>query len=227
MKNLLSSLQNQCGTRSTPRTISFDWMTIDDWIALFNQHNEIAKKGKTQLLFLGDSLTENWDKNIWQQYFSTYQPNNFGIGGDHTGNLLWRLENIENEQLSPKLIILQIGVNNFGHLNETPIKVFKGIKAIIKQCQLVMPHSHILLNGIFPFEQFNQSPRRNDVKAVNDMLSNLADNNTITYRDYGHLLLMDNGDISKEIMADFLHPTAFAYNIWANAMIKDIELILG
>ncbi|XPF93537.1 GDSL-type esterase/lipase family protein [Colwellia sp. RE-S-Sl-9] len=226
MTSPLSIIKNQNGTKPYPRTVSFDWMTADEWMALFNQHNNIAKKGQTQLLFLGDSLTENWDKAIWEHYFSPYQSSNFGIGGDHTGNLLWRLKNLDNQHLSPKLVVLQIGVNNFGHLNETPSQVFNGVKEVIKQCQSIMPHSHILLNGVFPFEQSHKSKRRVDVKNLNDMLKTLAENKKITYRYYGHLLLESNGDISTEIMADFLHPTALAYKIWAEAMSKDIQLLL-
>lgn len=227
MHTPLDSLKNQRGTKPTPRTISFDWMTIKEWMALFDQHNEIAKSGKTQLLFLGDSITENWNKEVWQKYFSIYQAHNFGIGGDHTGNLLWRLQNLESKNLSPKLIVLQIGVNNFGHLNEKPAEVFQGIQKVIEQCKLIMPSSHILLHGILPFGQSKQSPNREYVKTVNTLLLALADNTTITYCDYGELFLNNRENIDKGMMADFLHPTPFAYSIWAKALIKDIKLLLS
>lgn len=225
MHNSLDRLKNQRGTKSAPRTISFDWMTIKEWMALFNKHNEIAKSGKTQLLFLGDSITENWDKEIWQKYFSIYHAHNFGIGGDHTGNLLWRLQNLESKNLSPKLIVLQIGVNNFGHLNEKPAEVFQGIQKVIEQCKLIMPSSHILLHGLLPFDQSKQSPNREYVKTVNTLLMAL-DDNYITYRDYGKLFLNKKENIETEMMADFLHPTPLAYRIWAKALIKDILLLI-
>lgn len=225
MQNPLDHLKNQCGTKPTPRTISFDWMTIKEWMALFDQHNEIAKSGKTQLLFLGDSLTENWDEKIWQHYFNTYQANNFSIGGDHTGNLLWRLQQLDYTNLSPTLIVLQIGVNNFGHLNETPVETFNGIQKVVDCCHHFMPTSHILLNGVFPFEQSHTSKRREEVKTLNTMLATL-ENKQLTFRDYGHYLLEESGDISPKIMADYLHPTPLGYKIWAQAMIHDITQLM-
>jgi lysophospholipase L1-like esterase len=40
------------------------------------------------------------------------------------------------------------------------------------------------------------------------------------------LLLQKDGSISPKIMADFLHPTAKGYQLWADAMTPDIRNLL-
>lgn len=57
-----------------------------------------------QLLFIGDSITHRWEtdgKKIWSQYFSPYAPVNFGIGGDRTEHVLWRIDDSALKRLIP------------------------------------------------------------------------------------------------------------------------------
>ena len=53
----------------------------------------IANEGKAQLVFLGDSITAGWraQKDVWEKAFGDYIPANFGIGGDRTQHVLWRI----------------------------------------------------------------------------------------------------------------------------------------
>lgn len=55
-----------------------------------------AKEGTAQLLFLGDSITAGWSgagKDVWAKAFANYQPVNFGVSGDRTEHVLWRITN--------------------------------------------------------------------------------------------------------------------------------------
>src|SRR5580658_3435240 len=57
--------------------------------------NVISKKGEAQLVFLGDSITNNWEKagkEVWDKYWGPLNAANFGIGGDRTEHVLWRLD---------------------------------------------------------------------------------------------------------------------------------------
>lgn len=40
---------------------------------------------------------------IWRELFSPLHALNFGIGGDTTGHVLWRLKNGELENIKPKI----------------------------------------------------------------------------------------------------------------------------
>lgn len=43
---------------------------------------------------------------IWRQLFSPLHALNFGVGGDATQHVLWRLSNGELDHISPKVFII-------------------------------------------------------------------------------------------------------------------------
>lgn len=42
---------------------------------------------------------------VWRQLFSPLHALNFGVGGDATQHVLWRLSNGELDNISPKVVI--------------------------------------------------------------------------------------------------------------------------
>ena len=100
---------------------------------------EIAKKGGVDFLLMGDSITDGWrggGKKVYSASFDEFKPANFGIGGDRTQHVLWRLQNGELDGITPKLCMLMIGTNNGGDSAED---VAAGITAIIKEIQKKSP----------------------------------------------------------------------------------------
>src|SRR5436190_19976020 len=99
---------------------------------------EIAKRGNVDVLFLGDSITDAWGgeghgkgggASIFEKEFVPLKAANFGIGGDRTQHVLWRLQNGELEGIQPKVVMLMIGTNNLG--SNTPEEIADGITAIV------------------------------------------------------------------------------------------------
>jgi len=214
------------GTIPVKRTTEFSWMSVATWDKMHAEDTIVAQYDQVNVLFIGDSITAGWNWDIWQKNFAPHKAANFGIGGDHTGNVLWRLQHGDVGNIQPMVIVLLIGVNNFGHLNETPDQVATGVTKVVQQLQLAWPNSKILLNGIFPFEEKADSSKRKMVKELNKKIAKLADNKRIFFKDYGPLMLQKDGNISPEIMGDFLHPTAKGYQVWADAMTPDILELL-
>src|SRR5262249_39740333 len=87
------------------------------WIKRHEGFVEIAKKGDVDVLFLGDSITDGWrgQKKVWEGAFGAMKPANFGIGGDRTQHVLWRIQNGELDGIKPKVAVLMIGTNNTGN----------------------------------------------------------------------------------------------------------------
>ena len=89
-----------------------------------------------------------------------------------------------------------------------------------------LPNAKILLLGIFP-----RGPKpdamRDKVTAINARLAPLNGKNNITYLDIGKVFLEPDGTISKEIMNDYLHPTAAGYERWAAAMEPTLKTLLS
>jgi lysophospholipase L1-like esterase len=187
---------------------------------------EIAKKGGVDFLLLGDSITDGWrgrGKKIYAEKFEPLKAANFGIGGDRTQHVLWRLRNGELEGITPKLVMLMIGTNNGGDSAED---VAAGITAIVKEIHGKSPTTKVLLLGIFPRgEKPNPGREKND--KVNAIVAKLDDGGkTVKYLDIGAKFLGADGVISKDIMPDFLHLSEQGYQIWADAVLPSIQELM-
>uniref|UniRef100_A0A8C6KS65 Platelet-activating factor acetylhydrolase IB subunit alpha1 n=1 Tax=Nothobranchius furzeri TaxID=105023 RepID=A0A8C6KS65_NOTFU len=79
---------------------------------------------------------------IWRQLFSPLHCLNFGVGGDATQHVLWRLSNGELDNISPKVVVLWVGTNNHGHTAE---QICGGIMAIVQVIHNKLPHAQTLV----------------------------------------------------------------------------------
>ncbi|MBM3876388.1 MAG: GDSL family lipase [Verrucomicrobia bacterium] len=169
------------------------------------------------MVFLGDSITAGWggQKAIWDAAFGKYKPANFGIGGDRTQHVLWRIQNGELDGITPKAAVLMIGTNNSG--SDSAEGIAKGITAIVKHLRSKTPHTRILLLAVFPRGPM-PNPTRDKLKQVNDTIARLDDGKSVFYLDIGAKFLEPDGTLTKEVMPDFLHLSAKGYQIWADAI---------
>jgi lysophospholipase L1-like esterase len=189
----------------------------------------LAQKGGIDLLFMGDSITDFWrnagaagvanppraGKAIFEQYYGGIKTANFGIGGDLTQGVLYRLQNGEGQGFQPKAIMLLIGTNNAATCSSAEIA--EGVGAIILEMRKDFPDAKILLLGIFPRGNPGD-PIRQTVLGVNPLIAKLDDGQHVFYLDIGSKFLDADGVLQPDIMADKLHPNEKGYVIWAEAV---------
>lgn len=203
------------------------------WVKRHESFNEISKKGEAQLVFLGDSITQGWEgngKEVWAAKWAPLKAANFGIGGDRTEHVIWRLQNGNFDGLKPKLVVLMIGTNNTGHQNR-PAKehggavyissaeqTAEGVKMILDILGKKLPETKVLLLGIFPRGATKDDKMRQQNVATNNLISGFADGKRVHYMDIGNTFLQPDGTLPKEIMPDLLHLNAKGYEMWANAI---------
>jgi lysophospholipase L1-like esterase len=198
----------------------------DKWVKRHEGFIEIAKKGGVDFLLLGDSITDGWrvgGKKVYDASFEEFKPANFGIGGDRTQHVLWRLQNGELDGITPKLCMLMIGTNNS---RDPADDVAAGITAIVKEIQKKSPMTKVLLLGIFPRgEKPNPGREKND--KVNTIVAKLDDGGkAVKYLDIGAKFMNEDKTLSKEIMPDFLHLTEKGYQIWADAVLPTVKELM-
>ncbi|OWK43714.1 GDSL-type esterase/lipase family protein [Fimbriiglobus ruber] len=188
----------------------------------------IVAKGDADVIFVGDSITQGWEKNgkeAWDKNFAPLKAVNLGIGGDQTGHVLWRItEGKELDPIKPKVAVIMIGTNNMG--GHTPEQIAGGVTAIVHELQKQKPHIKILLLGIFPRAANPTDKIRDKVKATNAIFAKLDDGKTVFYKDIGEKFLEPDGTIEKKIMPDSLHLSPAGYEIWAKAIKDDVEKLL-
>ena len=177
----------------------------------------IAKEGKTDLVFLGDSITQGWGgkKEIWDKAFGMYRPANFGIGGDRTQHVLWRITNGELDGIKPKAAVLMIGTNNSG--SDPADGIANGVTKIVETLRAKLPDTKILLLAVFPRGE-KANPQREKLKEVNTTIAKLDDGKSVFYLDIGDKFLQPDGTLTKEIMPDYLHLSTKGYQIWADSI---------
>ena len=107
------------------------------------------KKGNIDLLFLGDSITQGWNENsVWKRFYGPRHAANFGIGGDRTQHVLWRIQNGELEGIEPKVTVLMIGTNNLDATR--PTRSPRGSRPSSHELRSRLPKTKVLLLGVFP-----------------------------------------------------------------------------
>jgi len=192
---------------------------------------EVAKAGNIDLLFVGDSITDWWRQPqrglpAWETNFAPLKAANFGIAGDTTQGVLWRMQNGELDGFKAKLIVLMLGTNNINRNDNADIAA--GDAAIIAEFKKRQPQAKILLLGVFPRGGAADNAFRPKIKEINGHLAKLADNRQVHYLDIGDKFLAPDGTLSTDIMPDGLHPNLKGYEIWAAAIMPKVrELLAG
>ena len=197
-----------------------------------NRHKcfvQTAKAGGIDLLFVGDSITDWWrqanrGKLEWDKTWAPLNAANFGIAGDTTQGVLWRMQNGELEGFRAKTIVLMLGTNNLRRNEIADIAAGDG--AIVAEFRKRQPQAKVLILGVFPRGAAPDNEFRGMIKELNGHLAKLADNKQVFYLDIGPRFLTADGTLTTEIMADGLHPTPKGYEIWSAASIDKVKELM-
>ena len=201
------------------------------WLKRHEDYVVQARKGDLELLFVGASIVERWQttgKLVWQEHFAPLKAASFGIGGDRTVQVLWRLQNGELDGLQPKLVVLNLGGNDLSARTgrRTPEQTAAGVAEVVQEVRKRVPAAKILLLGIFP-----RSPKdarlAQAITETNALLAKLDDGARVKYLDLGPKFLNEKGELTREIMSDYIHPTARGYEIWAQAILGTVKEMMG
>jgi beta-glucosidase len=187
--------------------------------------NEEVMTTPYRVLFLGDSLTERWDPEIWERHYAVRGALNAGVSGDRTENLLWRLENGNLDGPPPEVVVLLIGTNDLG-LERTPQETAEGIRAILAVLKSRLPNARILLLGIWPRALAPFRPLRLAIAEVNRLIRGCADGASIQYLDLGDALLDPDGRLSPAVSPDRLHLSALGYARIAPRLDRALDRLL-
>jgi len=200
-----------------------------------SRHNDFMRQikaghGDFDFVLIGDSITDGWPKKGPDSYsrFAPWKPLDLGVSGETTEEVLWRLLNGELDNIHPKVVMIMIGTNNIGHYgDEKPEWVVAGIKKIVETVRAKQPQAKILLLAIFPRATSPNDSLRQKNDQVNAMLPALTDSNNVFFMDIGPKFLDTQGNLSKEIMPDLLHPNDQGYRIWIEAVRPKLEELMG
>jgi lysophospholipase L1-like esterase len=191
------------------------------WYRLCEQRIAEAKTTGCDLIFIGDSITMQWNSlagTLWEQRFAPYHALNFGAAGDWTQNALWRLGHMNLDGLKPRVAVILLGTNNLTH---EPEQIAAGIKAVVARTQERFPNITVLLISILPASR--ETAR---MTATNTLLPALCNGTTVRWVDVA-ALMPPQGDSWKGLGPDHLHLSPEGYRIWADALEPSLLELLG
>jgi lysophospholipase L1-like esterase len=222
--------ENNTAIQPVPRLAKY-WENRDDlgWV---ERHGKILvrnQKGPVDLIFLGDSITHGFENIqsgniVWQRDFTKWNPVNMGFGGDKTEHVLWRIDNGTLDNISPKVVVVMIGTNNWR--SNKPSEIAEGVVAVCDAIHAKVPQTKVLLLAVFPRNDPGDA-QRIIVDDTNAILEKTHFPDWVTYLDIGSVFLNEESVITREIMPDLLHPSAEGYELWSGAILSALSRLMG
>ena len=199
----------------TPAPLVESW-SLEWWMprheAKRRQARELVAAGRgPKLVFIGDSITEGWEKDgkaVWQRAYAKHDALDLGFGGDRTENVLWRLQHGALDGLAPKVAVLMIGTNNTGHRAEDPQTTAAGIRRIVEEIRGRLPGTRLLLLAIFPRGEKPDDHLRSLNERVNGLIARIADGRDVHFLNINAALAQPDGTLSREVHARHAAPVA-------------------
>lgn len=129
------------------------------------------------ILFLGDSITDNCDYN---NYYDNHKVVNQGINNDTTIGLYNRLDYAI--KCKPKKICITIGINDIVYYHQETETIIDNYNKIVSKLSAELPNSEIYIESIYPLSNELIKYDKN-ICVVNSAIKDLADNNKIFFID--------------------------------------------
>ena len=244
---ILAALLGAAGPAAQARTVlaavPIGRMDLHWWRERFEAKQAELRVRHPALIFLGDSITQNWEKfgppawqdfaPVWQRFYGDRNAVNLGFVGDTTASLLWRIDHGELAGISPKVAVVLIGANNLGHLHWSADDTVLGIKTILQDLHRRLPATKALRLSVLPSDRTDWASAT--TRTINHMLADAYPRGgDVVFLDVTHVF-MRNGVLDRGLFYDPklrppeapLHPTAQGQALLAEAMEPTLAAMFG
>ena len=204
-----------------------------DWPNLSRYQDEnrsvgIPEKGKQRVVFMGDSITEEWS-NLYPDYFDTKGYINRGIGGQTTPQMLIRFKP-DVIDLEPDIVVILAGTNDIAG-NTGPSNVKMKTDNIFSMAELARAHQiKVVLSSILPVFEYEWAKEIKDVPAtidsVNDELKKYVNDHGLVYLDYFSPMVDERKGLNKDYTYDGVHPNQDGYILMSSLAEKVLSRLL-
>jgi len=207
-----------------------DQAEAEHWFALHRSYVDRANAGDVRLLFLGDSLIYGWLVDglaTWKSAFVPLGAEDFGIGGDRTDDVLWRIHHGELDRIAPRLVVLSIGTNDLG-IGRSVDETVAGVVACVRAIRAKLPKTTAMVIGILPRGTGGPSaPMRRSATSVNARIAKLDDGRHVRYVDSSVVFLAPDGSIKPALFhPDRRHLSGAGYRAWSESLRPKIAALL-
>ena len=191
-----------------------------DWAALnrYRPANQTVKDAK--VVFMGDSITDNWQQPRFGGFFPGKPYVDRGISGQTTPQMLLRFR-ADVINLKPKAVVILAGTNDIaGNTGPMTDEEIEGNLASMSE----LAHANgikVVFSSITPVGAYhvtNGNPQTSQrpvarIQAVNDWMKKYAASHGDVYLDYYSAMIDSTGSLKAEFSTDDLHPTTPGYAV--------------
>jgi lysophospholipase L1-like esterase len=218
-------------------------MDLPWWRARHEAVLERIRQGRVDLIWLGDSITQDWERSgppawadfqpVWQRFYGDRNAVNMGFKGDTTASLLWRIRNGEVAGIAPKAAVILIGANNLGRVHWSAEDTVAGIEAIVAELHRRLPTTKLLLISVLPSERSAWASET--TIAINRMLADrFRPCSEVSFVDVTPVFMRE-GRLDRSLFYDPLltppepplHPTAQGQERMAAAIEPTLAAMMG
>jgi lysophospholipase L1-like esterase len=232
----------ECAERSVQRQVERAASILADWpnLARYRDANASlpAPAGATpRVVFMGDSITDGWDDEVYGGFFPGRPWVNRGISGQTTAQMLVRFRP-DVIALRPRAVVILAGTNDLsGNTGPTTLEGIEGNLASMAE----LSHAHgirVVLASVLPVSDYDRDRDGNlllrtrcrppdQIVALNEWIRRYAADNRHTYLDYHAATVDAKGFLKDELSDDGLHPNAKGYAVMAPLAEKAVAAALA
>lgn len=211
-----------CASQKTP-----EQLPSDQWAAYILAHDfgrlcqyraknaSLTTSGKAapQVVFMGDSITEGWEK-LDPGYFTDGKVDR-GISGQTTSQMLLRFRQ-DVIELHPQVVHILAGTNDVAG-NTGPVTLAQVEGNLASMAELAHAHGiRVVLGSVPPAAKFPWRPNLvvvPTIKLLNAWIKDYAAHNGFTYVDYFSTMASASGSMKDGLSEDGVHPTRKGYQL--------------
>ena len=199
---------------ATTQAENSDWANLG-YYEKRNRELGLPDENEKRIVFMGDSITEEWG-NLYPEFFSGNYYINRGIGGQTTPQMLIRFKP-DAIDLKPYAIIILAGTNDIAG-NTGPSTVRMITDNIFSMAELAIAYEiKVVLASILPVYQY---PWVDDVldppsaiDSINSKIKEYVENKSLLYLDYYSSMVDDRKGLKLDFTGDGVHPNEAGYRV--------------
>ncbi|WP_405607883.1 GDSL-type esterase/lipase family protein [Polaribacter sp. Asnod1-A03] len=205
----------------------------EDWANLkrYQQANtelKAPKKNEDRVVFIGNSITDNWTRDHGSFFEANPSYVNRGISGQTSAQMLLRFRP-DVIELKPKVVVISAGTNDIAG-NRGAISIDRIAGNIFSMVELAKAnHIKVVLASVLPATSYSWSASiapADKIIALNKLIKAYAKKNKVVYLDYYKPMVNNEKGLKKELGRDTVHPNAAGYDVMEPLVKKAIKKAL-
>jgi acetyl esterase/lipase/lysophospholipase L1-like esterase len=189
----------------------------NDWAfrSRYAGENKKIKPGEKRVVFLGNSIVENWVR-MQPDFFTDNHFVGRGISGQTSQQILLRFRQ-DVIDLKPEIVLINAGTNDIAE-NTGPYDPDFTIGNIESMLEMAQANGiKVVLSSVLPATEFAWRKQLTDVPNkildLNERIKALAQKHKVPYCDYHSALKNANNGMDPDLAEDGVHPSLKGYLI--------------